>query len=50
MTLYYFPFGGNQIVKIGTEVEYACLCMCTYFTTALFTGLIPVYNDVCNMR
>ena len=32
----------KKSVKIGTVVVYARTSMCTYFTIALFTGLIPV--------
>ena len=27
----------------------ACICMCTYLTIFLFTGLIPVYLFYCNL-
>ena len=32
----------KKSVKIGIVVVYKCISMCTYFTIALFTGLIPV--------
>ena len=46
MILYYFPIAQNTVNK--TEIcfqrsVYACICMCTYMTIFLFTGLIPVY-------
>ena len=46
MILYYFPIAQNTVNKaVGdffTEVVYAYICMCTYFTIVLFTGLIQV--------
>ena len=45
MILYYLPFAqntGNKTVSDFLEDVYACICMCTYFTIFLFTGLIPV--------
>ena len=48
MILYYFPIAQNTVNKTDSEKFYrglyACIhvCMCTYFTTFLFTGLIPV--------
>ena len=45
MILYYFPIAQNKTVSdffFFRDVN-ACLCMCTYFTIFLFTGLIPVY-------
>ena len=32
----------RQSVKFFTEVVYVSICICTYLTIALFTGLIPV--------
>ena len=47
MILYYFPIAQNTVNKTVSENfyrgVYACICMCTYFTIFLFTGLIPVY-------
>ena len=48
MILYYFPIAhvaqntGNKTVCDFFRDVYACLCMCTYFTIFLFTGLITV--------
>ena len=45
MTLYYFPIAQNTVNKIVGDFfrdVYACICLCTYFTIFLFTGLIPV--------
>ena len=47
MILYYFPIAQNTVNQTVNEKfyrgVYACICMCTYFTIFLFTGLIPVY-------
>ena len=46
MILYYFPIAQNTVIKTVGDFFFrdlnACLCMCTYFTIFLFTGLIPV--------
>ena len=48
MILYYFPIAQNTINKTVSENfyrgVYACICMCTYLTIFLFTGLITVYT------
>ena len=45
MILYYFPIAQNTVNKTVSENfhrdVYACICMCTYLTIFLFTGLIP---------
>ena len=38
MILYYFPFAQNT----QSEIFYACICVFTYLSIFLFTGLIPV--------
>ena len=47
MILYYLQIAKIQqirhSVEMFTEVMYACICICSYFTIALFTGLIQVY-------
>ena len=45
--IYQFPLARNTVNKTVSELffyrcVYACICMCTYFTIFLFTGLIPV--------
>ena len=46
MIRYYFPIAQNTVNKTVSENfyrgVYACICMCTYLTIFLFTGLIPV--------
>ena len=51
MILYYFLIAQNTVNKTVSDFFFfrdvnACLCMCTYFTIFLFTGLIPVYPVV----
>ena len=48
MILYYFPIAhvaqntGNKTVCDFFRDVYACICMCTFFTIFLFTGLQSV--------
>ena len=48
MILYYFSIAhvaqntGNKTVCDFFRDVYACICMCTYFTFFLFTGLISL--------
>ena len=53
MILYYFPIAQNTVNKTVSDFFRdlnTCLCMCTYFTIFLFTGLIPVYSAACIHR
>ena len=51
MILFYFPIAQNTVNKTVSYFffrdVYACICMCTYFTFFLFTGLIPVFSTLC---
>ena len=49
MILYYLPIahvaqntGNKTVCDFFFRDVYACICMCTYFTIFLFTGLITV--------
>ena len=55
MLLYYFPIAQNTVNKTVSNFfrdVIACICMCTYSTIFLFTGLIPVYLSlyVANLK
>ena len=54
MILYYFHIAQNTGNKTVSEKfyrdVYACICMRTYFTIFLFTGVIPVYVGICKTK